>query len=45
MIGFKFAAPHHKHLVVDVRVTSACKNANVPVVWAPLPLLGNLALG
>jgi hypothetical protein len=39
-----FPAPH-KHLVVDVTVTSARTNSNVPAVGASLPLLGSLAMG
>jgi hypothetical protein len=35
----------HKHLVVDVTVTSARTNSSVPVVWAPLRALGGLAMG
>jgi hypothetical protein len=37
-------APHH-HLVVDVTVTSARTNINVPHIGARRPLPGNLALG
>jgi hypothetical protein len=44
-VWLDFAAPHNKHLVVDVRVTSARTNSNVPVVGALLPLLGSLAMG
>jgi hypothetical protein len=39
-----FVAPHRR-LVVDVTVTSACTNTNVPHIGARLPLPGNLALG
>jgi hypothetical protein len=35
----------HRNLVVDVTVTSARTNANVPRIGARLPLPGNLALG
>jgi hypothetical protein len=35
----------HRHLIVDVTVTSARTNTNVPPIGARLPLLGNLALG
>jgi hypothetical protein len=34
----------HRHLVVDVTVTSARTNTNVPRIGARLPLHGNLAL-
>jgi hypothetical protein len=34
----------HRHLV-DVTVTSACTNTNVPRTYARLPLMGSLALG
>jgi hypothetical protein len=34
----------HRHLVVDVTVTSARTNTNVPRIGARLPLLGSLAL-
>jgi hypothetical protein len=37
-------APHN-HLVVDVTVTSARTNTNVPRIGARLPLPGILALG
>jgi hypothetical protein len=33
----------HRHLVVDVTVTSACTNTNVPRIGARLPLPGSLA--
>jgi hypothetical protein len=39
-----FMAPH-RHLDVDVTVTSARTNTSVPRIGARLPLLGNLALG
>jgi hypothetical protein len=35
----------HRHLVVDVTVTSARTNINFPRIGARLPLLGSLALG
>jgi hypothetical protein len=35
----------HRHLVVDVTVTNARTNTNVPRKGARLPLHGNLALG
>jgi hypothetical protein len=35
----------HRHLVVDVTVTSARTNTNVPRIGAGLPVLGSLALG
>jgi hypothetical protein len=35
----------HRHLVVDVTVTSARTDTNVPRIGARLPLPGNLALG
>jgi hypothetical protein len=35
----------HRHLVVDVTVTSARTNTNVPQISAHLPLPGRLALG
>jgi hypothetical protein len=34
-----------RHLVVDVMVTSARTNTNVPRIGAHLPLLGSLSLG
>jgi hypothetical protein len=37
-------APHH-NMVVDVTITSARTNTNVPRVGARLPLPGSLALG
>jgi hypothetical protein len=39
-----FMAPH-RHLVVDVTVTSARMMTNVPCACARLPLPGSLALG
>jgi hypothetical protein len=39
-----FIAPH-RHLVVDVTVTSARTNSNAPRVCAHIPLLGSLVLG
>jgi hypothetical protein len=44
VVWLDFMAPH-RHLVVDVTVTSACMNTNVPRTCALLPLHGNLALG
>jgi hypothetical protein len=41
---FDFMAPH-RHLLVDVTITSARTNTNVPRVGARLPLPGSLALG
>jgi hypothetical protein len=41
---FDFMAPH-RHLVVDVTVTSARTNTNVPRIFARLPLPGSLTLG
>jgi hypothetical protein len=35
----------HRHLVVDVTVTSARMNSNVSRIGARLPLLGSLAFG
>jgi hypothetical protein len=35
----------YKHLVVEVTVTSARTNSNVPAVGASLPLRGSLAMG
>jgi hypothetical protein len=35
----------HRHLVVNVTVTSVGTNTNVPRIGAHLPLLGSLALG
>jgi hypothetical protein len=35
----------HRHLVVDVTVTSARRNTNVSKICARLPLPGSLALG
>jgi hypothetical protein len=35
----------HRHLVVDVTVTSARTNTNAPRIGARLPLCGSLALG
>jgi hypothetical protein len=35
----------HRHLVVDVTVTSARTNTNVPRIGARHPLLGSFALG
>jgi hypothetical protein len=45
VVRLDFMAPH-RHLVVDVTVTSARTNTNVPcTIEARLPLLGSLALG
>jgi hypothetical protein len=35
----------HRHFVVDVTITSARMDTNVPHIGARLPLLGSLALG
>jgi hypothetical protein len=44
VVWLDFMAPH-RHLVIDVTVTSARTNTNVPRVGARLPLPGSLALG
>ena len=44
VVWLDFMAPH-RHLVVDVTVTSARTNTNVPRIGARLPLRGILALG
>jgi hypothetical protein len=44
VVWLDFMAPH-RHIVVDVTVTNACTNTNVPRVGARLPLPYNLALG
>jgi hypothetical protein len=44
MVWLDFMAPR-RHLVVDVTVTSARTNSNVPRIGACLPLPGSLALG
>jgi hypothetical protein len=44
VVCLEFMAPH-RHLVVDVTVTSALTNTNVPRICARLPLPGNLASG
>jgi hypothetical protein len=44
VVGLDFMAPH-RHLVVDVTVTSARTNTNVPRSSAHLPLPGSFALG
>jgi hypothetical protein len=44
MAWLHFMAPH-RHLVVDVTVTSARTNINVPRVGARIPLPSSLALG
>jgi hypothetical protein len=43
VVWLDFRAPH-RHLVVDVTVTSARTNTNVPHIVARLPLPGTLAL-
>jgi hypothetical protein len=43
-VWLDFMAPH-RHLVVDVTVTSARMNTNVPRIGARLPLPGSLAVG
>jgi hypothetical protein len=43
VVWLDFAAPH-KHLVLNVIVTSARTNSNVPAVGASLPLIGSLAM-
>jgi hypothetical protein len=44
VVWLDFMAPH-RHLVVDVTVTSARTNTNVPCTCARIPLHGSLALG
>jgi hypothetical protein len=44
VVWLEFMAPD-RHLVVDVTVTSARTNTNVPRIGARLPLPGSLALG
>jgi hypothetical protein len=44
VVWLDFMAPH-RHVVVDVTVTSARTSINVPRVGARLPLPGSLALG
>jgi hypothetical protein len=44
MVWLDFMAPR-RHLDVDVTVTSARTNSNVPRIGACLPLPGSLALG
>jgi hypothetical protein len=44
VVWLDFVAPH-RHLFVDVTVTNACTNTNVPRIGARLPLPGSLALG
>jgi hypothetical protein len=44
VVWLDFMAPH-RHLLVDVTVTSARTNINVPRIGARLPLHGNLVLG
>jgi hypothetical protein len=44
VVWLDFMAPH-RHIVVDVTVTSARTNTNVPRVDTRLPLSGNLASG
>jgi hypothetical protein len=43
VVWLDFTAPH-RHLVVDVTVTRARTNTNVPHICVRLPLPGNLAL-
>jgi hypothetical protein len=43
VVWLDFIAPH-RHLVVDVTVTRARTNTNVPRIGARLPLPGSLAL-
>jgi hypothetical protein len=43
VVWLYFAAPH-KHLVVDVTVTSTRTNADVPAEGASLPLPSNMAM-
>jgi hypothetical protein len=43
VVWLEFTAPH-RHLVVDVTVTSARTNTNIPRIGARLPLHGSLAL-
>jgi hypothetical protein len=44
VVWFNFMTPL-RHLVVDVTVTSARTNTNIPRIGARLPLPGSLALG
>jgi hypothetical protein len=44
VVWLDFMAPH-RHLVVDVTVTSARTNTGVPRIGAHIPLPGSLALG
>jgi hypothetical protein len=44
VVWLYFMAPH-RHLVVDMTVTSARTNTNVPRICARLPFPGSLALG
>jgi hypothetical protein len=44
MVWLDFTAPH-THMVVDVTVTRARTNSNLPAVGAPLPLHGSFVLG
>jgi hypothetical protein len=44
VVWLDFMAPH-RHLAVDVTVTSPRTNTNVPRIGARLPLPGSLALG
>jgi hypothetical protein len=44
VVWLDFMAPH-RHLGVDVTVTSARKNANVPRIGARLPIPGSLVFG
>jgi hypothetical protein len=45
VVWLDFPVPHNKHLVVDVTVTSASMNSNVPALRALLPLHDCLAMG
>jgi hypothetical protein len=44
MVWLDFMAPH-RNLIIDVTVTSARTNTNVPRIGVRLPLHGSLALG
>jgi hypothetical protein len=44
VVWLHFMSPH-RHLVVDVTITSARTTTNVPRIGARLPLPGSLALG
>jgi hypothetical protein len=45
VVWLDFRAPAHRHLVVDVTITSARRNTNVRDIGARLPLPGSLAWG